>query len=211
MSVCSNQACGADVTGQQWCLVCGTQVAQAASPKVPTSETISEATPPRARRTVLLTSAAAVGVVALAGGFTFLLAGTGAEAEPIDSDIGTPTVLTRDEGQANEPVDPPKPITPPQPVTTPAPPVGQSWEAVTGRSDLLKTPVTSDEMANAVVARYVAGQIAPEGTWITSPANGKQYLIRCSEPQNPPTQHTACLEVDNEDGGELDAGIVVLK
>lgn len=211
MSVCSKPGCGADVTGQQWCLSCGSPVGNSQPLQDPEADRTDSGPSSSNKRNAIVVAAAAVGVLALAGGFTFALAGSGAEAEAVDPSIATPDVTRQGDGPTSVQEEPTEPIAPPLPVTTPPPPPGQSWEAIGGRPELLKTPVTSEEMANIVAAKYTAGQIAAEGSWITSPANGKRYLIQCSASEEPRTQHTSCLEIDNEDGGELDAGIVVLQ
>ena len=208
MSVCSNPNCGANTTGMTWCQSCGSTV-EAASDESGLDAGTTSATSSR-RGIVIAVAAGSVGVAALGGLGIALTAGNASE-ETVDAAVVRPPVAEpASDGTTSAPAVVPPSAVAPVPTSTPAPPSGQTWEPMVNQPGILKTSVTSDAMAQYIAQQHAAGLIGPAGEWLTSPANGMKYLIGCTPAQQPRTTYTACVELDNQDGGALDAGIVVL-
>lgn len=211
MTVCSNPACGADTTDMSWCRSCGSEVGISKQ-----STEIRHDSPPAGgvRSRALLAGLVALAAVVVVVGGVAVAANTGPSgqgiedavlvAPPVDEEPSE-GVEARPQVVAEAPQEPAARAT-----ATPQPPAGQSWEPVEGRPDLLKTSVTSEAMAALIADQFASGSIGSSGAWLTSPANGQQYLISCTPQEAPRATHVSCVEIDNEDGGQLDAGIVVL-
>lgn len=65
-------------------------------------------------------------------------------------------------------------------------------------------PFTGTILSQAISASSSSSALFTDGMWLESPRDRKNYKIQCEALG----QYTRCLEVDNQDGGSLDAGIV---
>lgn len=99
-----------------------------------------------------------------------------------------------------------EPVVPdPEPAAKrPQPPAGQSWEPSNLKGGW-KTGVTSESFAAAIHEEWLNTPGNAPNITVYSPVTDRYYRMSCSYTH----PYVACVEVQNTDGGALDAGILM--